>query len=253
MANAQFRSAVEALAARQLLDYRRRTPGSYFAEAGASLTLDEAYAVQMEVARLRCAAGDAVVGYKVGCIGSGVVEQFGMSGPIHGRLFLSEIRISEETLQYDAYANLAIEGEMAVRIGANGGIAAAFPVIELHHFVFRGPRKTLAELVANNGINAGIVIASRHTTMMLEDWATSRTLSVVVNGAMVDAGELWAMRDGALEAVEWLRHDLGRFGITLKPGDLVLAGTPLGLHPVKPGDDVIVSIDDHKYVECRIS
>src|SRR5260221_5735339 len=78
-----------------------------------------------------------------------------MSGPIHARLFRSEIRNSGEMLQYDAYANLAIEGEMAVRIGTNGGIGAAFPVIELHHFVFRGPRKTLAELVANNGINAG--------------------------------------------------------------------------------------------------
>jgi 2-keto-4-pentenoate hydratase/2-oxohepta-3-ene-1,7-dioic acid hydratase in catechol pathway len=61
------------------------------------------------------------------------------------------------------------------------------------------------------------------------------------------------MRDGALEAVEWLRDDLGRFDITLKPGDLVLAGTPLGLHPVKPGDSVIVSVDDRKYVQCRIS
>src|SRR3984893_1368923 len=149
MANAQSRSVLETLAARQWQEYQTCTPGTYFAEARDPLTLDEAYAVQMEVARLRCAAGDAVVGYKVGCIGSGVVEQFGMSGPIHARLFRSEIRNSGETLQYNAYTNLAIEGEMAVRIGTNGGIEAAFPVIELHHFVFRGPRKTLAELVAN--------------------------------------------------------------------------------------------------------
>jgi len=37
---------------------------THFAEARDTLTLDEAYTVQMEVARLRCAAGDAVVGYK---------------------------------------------------------------------------------------------------------------------------------------------------------------------------------------------
>jgi hypothetical protein len=73
----------------------------------------------MEVAHLRCAAGDTVAGYKVGCVGPGVVEQFGVSGPIHARLFRSEIRNSGETLQYSAYANLAIEGEMAVRIGTN--------------------------------------------------------------------------------------------------------------------------------------
>ena len=252
MANAQSRSLLKTLAARQWHDYQRRTPGTYFAEARDWLTLDEAYAVQMKVARLRCDAGDAVVGYKVGCIGSGVVEQFGMSGPIHARLFRSEIRNSGERLQYNAYANLAIEGEMAVRIGPNGGIDAAFPVIELHHFVFRGPRKTLAELVANNGINAGAVISS-HRTLMLEDWTTARTLCVVVNGVTIDAGALWAMRGGAAEAIEWLRDDLGRFGASLKPGDLVLAGTPLGLNPVKAGDHVIVLVDDREYVECRIS
>ncbi len=176
-----------------------------------------------------------------------------MSGPIHARLFRSEIRNSGETLQYNAYTNLAIEGEMAVRIGTNGGIEAAFPVIELHHFVFRGPRKTLAELVANNGINAGAVISNRHTALTLEDWTAARTLSVAVNGVTIDAGALWAMRGGAAEAIEWLRDDLGRFGASLKPGDLVLAGTPLGLNPVKPGDHVMVLIDDRKYVECRIS
>ena len=88
---------------------------------------------------------------------------------------------------------------------------------------------------------------------MLEDWTTARTLCVVVNGVTIDAGALWAMRGGAAEAIEWLRDDLGRFGASLKPGDLVLAGTPLGLNPVKPGDHVMVLIDDRKYVECRIS
>ena len=251
MAKAQSRS-LECLAARQWHDYQRRTPGTYFAETPDTLTLDEAYAVQTEVARLRCAAGDAVAGYKVGCVGPGVVEQFGMNGPIHARLFRSEIRNSGETLQYSAYANLAIEGEMAVRIGTNGGIEAAFPVIELHHFVFRGPRKTLTELVANNGIHAGAVISSRHTAMTLDDWIAARTLSVVVNGVTIDAGALWAMRGGAAEAIEWLRDDLGRFGASLKPGDLVLTGTPLGLNPVKAGDHVIVLVDDREYVECRL-
>ena len=40
--------------------------------------------------------------------------------------------------------------EMASRVGTDGTIAAVFPVIELHHFVFRGLRKTLGELVAND-------------------------------------------------------------------------------------------------------
>ena len=243
--------SLKSLAMRQWRDYQRGTPGTAFADPEISLTLEEAYNVQIGFAGLRCAAGDAIVGYKVGCIGPGVVEQFGMSGPIHARLFRSEIRSSGEALRYNSYANPAIEGEMALRIGVDGSITAAFPVIELHQFVFRASRKTLAELVANNGINAGAVIPGHLETRPLEDWANARTLSVAINGATVDAGSLWAMAGGAAEAIGWLRGDLDRFGEALKPGDLVLAGTPLGLHPVHAGDHVIVSVDGRDCVDCR--
>ncbi len=244
-------TSLKNLASRQWRDYQWGTPGTAFADPELILTLEEAYNVQMEFAGLRCAAGDAIAGYKVGCIGPGVVEQFGMSGPIHARLFRSEMHCSGKTLQYDAYANPAIEGEMALRIGVDGGIAAAFPVIELHQFVFRAPRKTLAELVANNGINAGAVIPQDLETTSLEDWANAHTLSVSINGSTLDTGALWAMAGGAPEALEWLRDDLRRFGEALKPGDLVLAGTPLGLHPVQAGDNVVVSINGKDCVDCR--
>jgi 2-keto-4-pentenoate hydratase len=174
-----------------------------------------------------------------------------MSGPIHARLFRSEIHSSGETLRYRGYANPAIEGEMALRIGVDGQIMAAFPVIELHHFTFRASRKTLAELVANNGINAGAVIPQHLEAAPLEDWANASTLSISINGTIVETGALWAMAGGASEALQWLRSDLDRFGETLKPGDLVLAGTSLGLHPVQAGDHVVVLIDEKVCVDCR--
>ena len=87
---------------------------------------------------------------------------------------------------------------MAVRIGAEGTIAAVFPVIELHHFVFRGTRKTLPELVANNGLNGGVVLPG-------EDWLLSRDyieqpgeLSVWINDRLIASGELWPMHGGVL-------------------------------------------------------
>ena len=246
-------NSLQALALRQWRDYQRATPGGAFADPELLLTAEEAYAVQMEVARLRCAAGDAVAGYKIGCIGPGVVKQFGMSGPIHARLFRSEIHEPACTLRHAVYANLAIEGEMALRIGDNANIVAAFPVIELHHFVFRAPKKTLTELIANNGINAGAVVPGNNETMPLDHWGDAKTLSVSINGTTIDTGALWAMPGGATEALDWLRSDLDRFGEALKPGDLVLAGTPLGLHPVKPGDHVVVSVDGAAYVDCHIA
>ena len=44
---------VEVLAARQLADYRRLSPGTFFAERREPLTVEDAYRVQLEISRLR--------------------------------------------------------------------------------------------------------------------------------------------------------------------------------------------------------
>jgi 2-keto-4-pentenoate hydratase len=131
------------LAARQYGDYRRKTPGTYFAEDHPPLSVEQAYAVQAGVARLRARDGSAVVGYKVGCVGAKMRERFGMDGPIRGFLYGDELHRSGAAISWSRHANLAIEGEMAVRLGNGGEIVSAFPVIELHDYVFRAPRKTL--------------------------------------------------------------------------------------------------------------
>jgi 2-keto-4-pentenoate hydratase len=243
---------IRALAVRQWRDYQLRTPGTCFGAEHPPLHLSDAYRLQREVARLRQEAGDGIVGYKVGCIGPGIVEQFGMAGPIRGYLHAREIQQSGATLRHDAYANLAIEGEMAVTIGPDGAIAGAFPVIELHHFVFRGARKTLAELVANNGLNAGAVLPVLDRRPPWDRWIASRALTVTINGVTIASGGLWSMPGGADEIIAWLAAHLKQSGERLAPGDLVLTGTPLGLHSVRPGDKVVVAVDGTAFVDCEI-
>ena len=104
------------LADRQWRDYRARQPGTCFADPDFVLSLADAYELQDAVAKLRVAAGDRLIGYKVGCTGTGTVQQFGMEGPIRGCLFKSEIRKDGDVLNFDDFAGLAVEGEMAVRM-----------------------------------------------------------------------------------------------------------------------------------------
>ena len=179
------------LAARQLRDYLRGTPGTYFAEDHPPLRLEEAYRVQAEVAKLRSAAGESIAGYKLGCIGSKVQEAFGMSGPIRGFLFGSELHPSGAVVSVSKHSSLAIEGEMAVRIGAQDQVVQVFPVIELHNYVFRAKAKSLAELVANNGLNAGVILPRQEVITADPLDASSRTLEVKINDELVDAGPLW--------------------------------------------------------------
>ena len=245
-------SELQALADRQWRDYRAREPGICFSDPGFALDLARAYELQDAVTTLRVAAGDRLVGYKVGCTGPGTVQQFGMAGPIRGCLFESEVRKCKETLAFHDFANLAIEGEMALQIGTNGAIAAVFPVIELHHFVFRGVQNTLAELVANNGLNGGFVLPH-------EGWLSSRdyaerpgVLSVRINGKQITSGELWPMPGGSEASHTWLRRQLAESGLAIDPGHIVLAGTPLGLYAVRSGDHIVVLVDDQIGAECAL-
>ena len=240
------------LADRQWRDYRARQPGTCFADPDFVLSLADAYELQDAVAKLRVAAGDRLIGYKVGCTGTGTVQQFGMQGPIRGCLFKSEIRKDGDVLNFDDFASLAVEGEMAVRIASDGSITAAFPVIELHHFVFRGARKTLPELVANNGLNGGIVLPH-------DDWLSSTTyleregaLSVQIKGCLVASGELWPMSGGVECSLQWLQQHLTDVRADLLPGHVVLTGTPLGLYPVRRGDRVTVLVDGKIGSSCLV-
>jgi 2-keto-4-pentenoate hydratase len=231
---------IEELAARQIADYRRLTPGTFFGEQREPLTLEEAYRVQGEVSRLRAHSGERVAGYKVGCTSVEIERLFGLRGPIYAVLFESELRKSGERLDASAFANLAIEGEMAARIGEDGAIAAVFPVIELHNLVFRSNPKTLAELVANNGLNAGVVLPDETADLEAPEQGASGSLRVLVNGKSIEEGALWSLPGGARASLNWLEENLKHCGVSLLPGQLLLTGTPLGIHRVHPGDHVEV-------------
>ena len=143
---------LKSLAKRQWQDYQQNNPGTFFSTEKNTLSLEEAYEVQKEYTKIRCASGDEPIGYKVGCTGSKIIKQFGIAGPIYGRLFKNEIYVSGIKLKKNNFKNLAVEAEMAVEIGEDLKIKKAFPVIELHNFIFRSKRKTLIELIVNNGL-----------------------------------------------------------------------------------------------------
>ena len=248
-----MRSDLASLAERQWRDYRAHAPGTLFADPLLSMSLAEAYALQEAVCKLRTDEGDRIAGYKVGCTGPGTIAQLGMAGPIRGFLFESEMRRSGDTLPACAFSNLAVEAEMALRIGKDGQPEAVFPVIELHNFVFRGMRKTLVELVANNGLNAGVVLPPDVQLQSGCDFPSATRLGININGQCIGTGGLWPLPGGAQASVEWLRSSLRDYGRTVLSGDLVLAGTPLGLYPVRQGDTVSVDLDGQALVECCVT
>ena len=240
------------IASRQLRDFRNITPGMCFGEEGFSLTLDEAYAVQEAVVNLRVGEGDKVIGYKVGCTGPGTTKLFGMQGPIRGTLFKSEMHSDGSKIKSNQFCNLAVEAEMAIKVGENGKIASVFPVIELHNYIFRGSKKSLAELVANNGLNKGLVVSQHSWWNSTEHYAKKSTLSLEINEFEKDIGDLWPLAGGPASSLDWLRRHLTKNNLVLSEGDIVLGGTALGLHYVQSGESITLKVDGEVATRCFV-
>ena len=113
-------------------------------------------------------------------------------------------------------------------------------------------KKTLAELIANNGINAGIILPKINWQNSTRYLNKNAQLTLLINGIDIGTTGLWPSDDGREASVTWLKSNLEDCGIKLKRGSIVLAGTALGLYSVKSGDEVSVHIDRQPLVSCTI-
>lgn len=219
----------------------------------AGLTIPRAYELQAEVARLREQRGERVIGFKIGCVSRAVQEQLGIDQPIFGRLFDSGCFRSPARLANSRYTHLAVEGELAVRLAGDWpgpaasereewrAVGSVFPVIELHNHVLSGAPPSCAELVARNGLHAGLVLADEELPCPASP-AEPQSLSIRINEEVVGAvAEPWTM-GGPLAALRWLAGRLKPFGLRLTRGQLILTGSPMRLFPVRPDDRITVAM-----------
>jgi 2-keto-4-pentenoate hydratase len=238
------------LARRMLADYDARAPGQVVG-GPLDLTTVQAYTLQAEVARLREERGEKIIGYKVGCASRTIQAQLGVDGPIFGRLFDTERHLSGVRLSSARYANLGVEGEMAVRLSKGlsscpvsaeecwEAIAELFPVIELHHYVLPMGWPPGQWLIASNGMHAGFVLPEAGPRRAgLANFA--HQLSIRINEAVVGAVEDAASLTCPIESLRWLAGRLAQFGLELHEGQVVLTGSPMPLCPVAPGSRVVV-------------
>jgi len=236
-------------ASRQLADYDACNPGTIFAE-GLVLNVEEAYELQSAVADLRRLRGERVIGYKVGCTSPKIREQIGIDHCVTGRLYDSERRSSGAVLSRGAFANLAIEGELAVELSREpteedfsgvevpACVARVFPVIELHHHVMRGERPTAAELIANNAIHAGFVAGDG---VCAKDAFGEPSLAICVDDRLLEACEDPALIQTISSSLRWLMTVVRARGDRLSAGQIILTGSIPSLIPI--AEDCLLRVD----------
>ncbi|MEO8128291.1 MAG: fumarylacetoacetate hydrolase family protein [Bryobacteraceae bacterium] len=255
---------IEQLAQRQLSDYDRHQPGSLF-QSAIKMSIPDAYALQRAVVLLREARGEAVAGYKIGCVSRAVQDQLGLDRPVFGHVFETEMRRSGVVLDPAHFEGLAIEGELAVRMARDipsaewllrhpeEAVCSGFAVIELHNYVFRSKAHSAQELIANNAIHAGVIVPASEPPLSQPDVLISASITVSKNGSVLGSADGTALPGGPLGGVVRLVEHLAAFGCILRRGQIVLTGSPLPLYPVAPGDGIQVSGDGSQTLSCLIS
>lgn len=236
--------------ARQLLaDFDSLTPWRSFAPPN-DLTTEQAYALQGEVARLRVERGERIIGYKIGCTSRAIQQQLGIREPIFARVFDTNCFPAACRLAHARFANLAIEGELAIRLSQDlpsnslsdpddfTAVESVFPVIELHHYVLPPNDHPVVPLIASGGMHAGLVLAIGETAC-LDGVPVVSDLEVAINDRIAGkTREPWAM-GGPAATLRWLTARLAEWGLQLLPGQVILTGSVLPLFSVGPGSQIV--------------
>ena len=238
-------SRIQQWAAGNLADYDARHPGTMFAK-GVILDVAQGYEIQSTVAQLRRDRGERIIGYKVGCTSPKIRAQLGIDHCITGRLYESEQHTSGAELSRQNFANLAIEGELAVElsheprekdfaeIGIPTCIARVFPVIELHHHVMRGDQPSAGELIANNALHAGFIAGAgvSPADIGVKAFLDSSSLAIFADNRLLDECCGPSLVQTIRSSLKWLMKVLRDRGDQLRAGQIILTGSIPNLVPI---------------------
>ena len=233
---------------------RERRPIQRFTAADPDLTPAQAYEAQDHGVGMRLAAGESIIGAKLGLTSRAKQLTMQVDEPLYGWLTSSMALEPGNAVPMERLIHPRIEPEIGFLtsrelsapatvptvLAATAGVMAALEVIDSRYesFDFRLP-----DVIADNASAAGLVLGPvLRPVAALEDL---RLLGCVLrhNGSIVDTASGAAVMGHPAAAVAWLVNQLGADGRSLPAGSIVLSGGLTNALPINPGDLVSVEID----------
>jgi 2-keto-4-pentenoate hydratase len=221
-----------------------RTPIPAPSKTSPALDADAGFKVQQLNVEQALAAGDRVVGYKLGNIAKVMQAAFGLDQPDYGYLLASSFAYEGATLTRNQFIEPFVELEPAFILrsrlgGANTTVADvinaveyALPAIESLDARVQDWAITLPDTLADNGSTGSVILGGtprRITDLNLRD--TGGVLRF--NGREVITGNTGNILGNPLAAVAWLCNRLADYDIEFSPGEIILPGSCLKAVPMK--------------------
>jgi 2-keto-4-pentenoate hydratase len=250
--------------ARALYEARRdRKAIAPFTDDDPTLGMADGYAVQEELIKLILADGDTIVGYKVGLTSKPMQQMIGVDTPDYGPVLGSTVYRDRDAISVGAFIAPRLEAEIVFVMGtelrgpgvtvtdahrAVAGVAASMEIVDSR---FADWRIKLADTVADLASN-GAVAMSGHLVPLANLDTRLIGMTLTRNGELIDTGAGAAALGDPVAVVAWLANTLGRVGISLQPGHLVMTGALHAAVPMNAGDVFRAEFDRLGPVTVRV-
>jgi 2-oxopent-4-enoate/cis-2-oxohex-4-enoate hydratase len=217
------------------------------------ISIEEAYQIQQQLMKLRVAAGERVIGKKIGVTSKAVMNMLGVYQPDFGYLTDGMVYNEGQAIPMSRLIQPKAEGEIAFVLkktlkgpgissadvlAATEGVMACFEIVDsrIHDWKIK-----IQDTVADNASCGVFVLGDRLVDPRDVDLNTCGMV-LEKNGDIVATGAGAAALGAPANAVAWLANTLGRLGIALEAGEVVMSGSLAIMVPVAAGDNLRVTI-----------
>lgn len=256
---------IRAVAERRFGEHRDRE--KYSPLGGMMLdSIDDAYSAMEKLVELWQGKGP-IGGYKIALTSKPIQELCGVDQPCGGFVFKKTIHQSPATLSLGDFNGLALEFELAVRIGrempasdapytadsVREYVAACHPAFELIDDR-RADYATLdaISMISDNIWCGGVVLGPEVSNWQNHD-LTATPVQLTWNGEHTDDSNTGAAMGNPMESLAWLANLAASRGWSMQKDMIVITGSTLATKVPAPDDHVIYSIDGMGDVEVRIT
>lgn len=238
-----------------------RKPIPPLTEMDETLTIDDAYAIQLANVDRVVKEGHVITGKKIGLTSFGIQQQLGVNEPDYGHLF-EAMDCKNGECEIDQLMQAKIEGEIAfiLKEDLTGGNVTAEDVRKATDYVVvafeivdsrvADWKIKLVDTVSDNASSGRYVLGSKKVKIEDVD-LPSVAMTLTKNGEVVGEGKGEAVLGDPAIAVAWLSNKLWSYGVTLKKGEVILSGAFSAAPAAVKGDEFIADFGEMGTVAAK--
>lgn len=217
-----------------------------------TMTIDEAYSIQIQRIESAIAQGEQIAGKKIGLTSVAMQKLLGVDQPDYGHLLQSMEVSNGGTVSLGNLFQPKIEGEIAFvlktdlvgpNVTAEDVLAATdyvVPAIEIVDSRIKDWKIKLVDTVADNA-SCGLYILGTNKVKVNDVDLKSVHMELLKNNAVINEGKGTDVLGDPALCVAWLANKLHEYGGTLKAGEVILSGALSAAVEAEPGDQFTAS------------